>query len=223
MKKALLTGAGIGVALLLTAGAVPLLRSLSFFEVRRLELIGGRYLTPAAVAGALAVRPGTSVFDELGSLEVKARALPGVVEAKVSRRIPGTIRVTVREAEPVALAERGGRLVLLDASGRVLPFDPTQPAADLPIAEVDPVVTGVLALVRDIDPELFALVERGSRVRQDVALQVAAGRILFRAGVSGAEIRDLSLVAGDLARRGRGWRELDARFSSRVIVRGAGA
>jgi hypothetical protein len=215
MRKALLAGAALALLVLAGAGAFRLVRSLGFFEVRRVELVGGRYLGPAAVA--------TSIFDDLGPLEKKARAIPGVLEASISRRIPGAIRVTVREAEPVALAERSGRLVLLDASGQVLPFDPTQPAADLPLAEVDPVVTGVLALLRETDPELFARVERGSRVRQDVALDVVLGRILVRAGVSSTELRDLSLVAGDLARKGRTWRELDARFASRIIVRGAGA
>ena len=223
MKRPLRTGAAIAVVLLLLAGGYRLIRSLSFFEVRRLELVGGRYLTPAVVARSLGIKPGAGIFDDLGPLEKKARAIPGVLEASVSRRIPGTIRVRVREAEPVALAERSGRLVLLDASGQVLPFDPTHPAADLPLADVDPAVTGVLALLRETDPEFFARVERGSRIRQDVALDVTVGRILVRAGVSSAEIRDLSLVARDLARKGLTWRELDARFASRVIVRGAGA
>ena len=223
MRKALLTGAAVAVGCLLLAGGFRLVRSLAFFEVRRLELTGGRYLTPAAVARAIGIRSHTSIFDALGPLEKKVRAIPGVLEVRVARRIPGTIRVTVREAEPVALAERSGRLVLLDAAGQVLPFDPTRPAADLPLSEVDPAVTGVLARLRDTDPELFAQVERGSRLRQDVALEVSAGRILFRAGVSSAEIRDLSVVAQYLARSGTRWRELDARFASRVVVRGAGA
>jgi hypothetical protein len=128
----------------------------------------------------------------------------------------------VHEAEPVALAERGGRLVLLDAAGRTLPFDPTSPAADLPLAEPDSAVAGLLTRVRETDPELFARIQRGTRLRRDVALQVAEGRILFRAGASSEEIRDLALVAGVLARQGRSWRELDARYLPRVVVRSNG-
>ncbi len=223
MRTALLRGVALGVLLLLLAGGFRLLRSLAFFEVRRLELVGGRYLTPASVALAIGVPSRASIFDDLAPLEKKARAIPGVLTVRISRRIPGTIRVTLQEAEPVALAERSGRLVLLDGSGQVLPFNPTKPAADLPLADVDPAVTGVLALVREADPALFSRVERATRVHQDVALDVAAGRILFRAGVSSAEVRDLSAVADHLARGGRSWRELDARFASRVVVRGAGA
>lgn len=163
------------------------------------------------------------MFDPTEPLRRRAAALPGVLEARVVRRLPGTLRIVVREAEPIALVERGGRLVPLDAGGRVLPFDPTRSPADLPLAEADSGVAGLLARVREGDPELFARVQRGARFRQDVALDVEAGRILFRSGASTEEIRDLSLVADVLARQGQSWKELDARFPPRVIVRKSGA
>jgi hypothetical protein len=56
-----------------------------------------------------------------------------------------------------------------------------------------------------------------------VALDLAAGRVWFRAGATSEEIRNLVVVEDYLTRKGRSWRELDARFVSRVIVRGAGA
>jgi cell division septal protein FtsQ len=219
--------------LLLAAGALALVAallagsrwvgSLSFFEVRRLELVGGHYLTPATVAGALAIPPGTSIFDDKAPLEARVLGMAGVREARIARRIPGTLRVTIREAEAVALAERSGRLVLLDARGRVLPFDPSAPAADLPLADPDPVVAGVLARVRDTDPDLFAGIDRGSRVRQDVVLEVGGGRVFFRADATEEEIRDLVLIRDLLTRERKSWRELDARYTSRVIVRGGDA
>ena len=204
-------------------GAAALLKRMAFFSVRRVELVGARYLTVAEVTRALALRPRASVFDPTAPLARRAAALAGVLEARVVRRLPGTLRVVVREAEPVALSERGGRLVPVDAGGRVLPFDPTRSPADLPLADADSGVAGLLARVRESDPELFARVQRGARFRQDVALEVEAGRILFRPGASGEEIRDLSLVAGVLARQGQSWKELDARFPPRVIVRKSGA
>lgn len=221
MKRRLVVAAGVVVLAGALAGGALLLKRLEFFSVRRIELVGGRYLTAAEVARAMAVPAEASIFDATDSLTRRTAALPGVLDARVVRRLPGTLRVVVREAEPVALAERGGRLVLLDALGRTLPFDPTRPAVDLPLADADSAVAAVLARVRETDPELFARIQRGQRVQQAVALQLDAGRILFRAGASSAAIRDLSLVAGVLARQGRAWRELDARFLPRVIVRGA--
>jgi hypothetical protein len=77
--------------------------------------------------------------------------------------------------------------------------------------------------MRETEPELFSRVERATRLRRDVALDLAAGRLLFKAGASSEDIRNLLLVADYLAQRGRAWRELDARFASRIIVRGTGA
>jgi hypothetical protein len=131
--------------------------------------------------------------------------------------------VTIREADAIALGERGGRLVLLDTRGRPLPFDPTTAPSNLPLAEADPLVAGLLARVRDAEPELFAGIDRGSRIRQDVVLDLGGGRVLFRADASDLEIHDLVLIRDWLAREGTTWRELDARFSSRIVVRGRGA
>lgn len=223
MKRALLAAGAAALLLLLGVGGFRLLQTLSFFSVRRVEVVGARYLTPTAVVRALGVPDGASIFDGTEALERRARAVPGVLEARISRRLPGTLRVMVREAVPVALAERRGRLVLVDQTGRVLPFDPTRPAEDLPLAEPDSAVAGLLARMRELEPELFARVERGARFRSDVALDLASGRLWFRAGASSEEIRNLVLVAGYLARKGRTWRELDARFAPRVVVRGIGA
>jgi cell division septal protein FtsQ len=223
MKRGTIRGLGAVGLVLALVGGFRVVRTLAFFRVRRVELAGARYLTAAGVARALAIAPGRSIFDGTDSLRKRARGMLGVVEARVTRRLPGTIRVTVREAEPVALAPRGGRLVLVDAGGRVLPFDPTRPAADLPLAEADSALAGLLARVREAEPALYGRVERAVRVPPDVAIELDAGRILFRSGASGEEIRDVSLVADLLARQGRRWRELDARFLPHVVIRGASA
>ena len=224
MKRRLLLGA-LAVALLVAIGAGGriLLKKLAFFSVRRIELVGAHYLTAAQVAGALNLPPRASVFDATDPLARRVAMLPGVLDVKISRRLPGALRVQVREAEPVGLADRGGRLVLLDSAGTVLPFDPTTPAADLPLAEPDSAVAGLLARLKEGDPDLFARVQRAQRLRQDVALELEAGRLLFRAGASSDEIRDLATVAEVLARQGRSWRELDGRYPPRVIVRRSGA
>jgi cell division septal protein FtsQ len=215
-------GVVVAVGLVLWGGYQGL-RRLSFFDIRRVELVGGHYLTPAAVARALRVPPGASIFDDLDPLVERVQAMRGVREARIARRLPGSIRVTIREVEAVALTERDGRLVPLDVRGRPLPFDPTRPADDLPLAPADSAVAAVLALIRDTDPGLFRAINRGSRIRQDVALELAGGRVLFRADASSDEVRDLALIVDLLAREGRAWRELDARFTSRIVVRGKSA
>lgn len=220
MKRRLLIAAGAIALVVIVIGGVRLLRTLSFFQVRRVELVGGNYLTVTEVTRALAIPRRYSVFDDKRPLERRARRIPGVLEARITRRLPGTIRVIIREAEPVALADWNGRLALVDGLGHVLPFDPTRPAADLPLGDPDSTVAGLLVRVRDTDAALFSRIERAMRFRQDVALELGTSRILFRAGASSEEIRDLALVADLLTRQGRVWRELDGRFLPRVILRG---
>jgi len=223
VKRRLLVALGVVAVGLAGFSGFRLLRTMAFFRIRRVELVGAHYLTAPEVARALAIPRGQSIFDGTGALLARVRVLPGVAEAHLGRRLPGTVRVVIREAEPVALAERAGRLVLVDAAGRTLPFDPTRPAADLPLAEPDSVVVALLARVRETDPAFYQRIQRAVRVRPDVAVEVEAGRILFRATASGNDIRDVSLVADLLARQGRRWRELDGRFLPHVILRGATA
>jgi hypothetical protein len=213
----------IAVALLVVAAGalLPLaLRKVRFFEVRRLELVGARYLTPADVARALALPAGANVFDELAPLERRVAGMEGVLDAEVGRRLPGTLRIRVREREAVALTERRGRLVLMDVDGKVLPFDPTRPADDLPVADAHAAVGHLLVRFRASEPELYARVDAGRRVRGDVVLESGATTWRFRADATPEEFRALALVLAELSRRGwTGWRELDTRVSGRVIVR----
>jgi len=197
------------------------LRALPFFSVRRIELVGARYLTAAEVVAALGVKDRASIFDDTDPWAERVRALPGVLEARIGRRLPGTLRVTVREADPVALTQRGNRLVLIGETGQVLPFNPTRPAMDLPLATADSAVAGVLTLIRESDPGLYARIQRAWRgERGGVVMDLDPGRLLLRTSAGPDEVEAVSLVADVLARQGRTWKELDARFLPRIVVRG---
>lgn len=211
---------GLGLGLALWFGLPGLLRGLDFFRVRRVEIAGLQYLDPAKVIAALKLSPKASVFDDLAPLRRRVYAMPGVNGVEVGRRLPGTLEIELIEAVPVALATRGDGLALLDARGRVLPFDPLRSAPDLPLAAGgDAVVTGVLARVRDSDPDLFARIGAAWRVGPDVVLEVGGRRLWFGAQVSAEDIRAVTAVEQALARSGRAYQELDGRFAGQVIVR----
>jgi hypothetical protein len=225
-SRRLVVRGAVALSVIAAGALVPsAFRGISFFDVRRLELVGARYLTPDDLARALAIPAGTSIFEDLEPLERRVVRMDGVLEAEVHRRLPGTLRFRVREREAVALTERRGRLVLMDVNGKVLPFDPTTPADDLPLADADASVGHLLVRFRAAEPELYARVDAGRRARGDVVLESGATRWRLRGDATGEDFRALALVLGELARRGwTGWRELDARFTGRVIVRtGSGA
>jgi cell division septal protein FtsQ len=210
----------LGGALALWFGMPPLLRGLDFFRVRRVEIAGLQYLDPAKVIAALRLPPKASVFDDPAPLTRRVFALPGVASVEVGHRIPGTLELAIQERRPVALASRGNGLVLLDARGKVLPYDPLISAPDLPLAvNGDALVSAVLARVQDSDPALFARIGSAWRVGPDVVLETGGRRLWLGAQVSAEDLRAVMAVEQALARTGRPYEELDGRFAGQVIVR----
>ena len=201
----------------------PLLRDVALFRVREVEVLGARQLPPRAVAAALRLRPSASVFDATAPLLERVRALPGVLDVRIERRPPGTLRVVVREAEPVAFVPgaRGGGLVPVDARGTLLPFDPARTPLDLPIAvTADSSVLGVLALVQAVDAGLYQEITVARRLaRGDVALELGSRRVLIGRDAGPEVIQAVVLVAQDLAAKKRPYAELDARYAGQVVVR----
>ncbi len=205
--------------------AFPLVgRHLDFFRVRRLEFVGMSHLEPARAMAALALAPGASVLDDARPLEQRLLAIRGVRTVAVAWRLPGTLVVELQEWAAVALVPQHGALALMDETGRFLPFDPAVTAPDLPVAaRADAALGHVLASVRAFDPALFARVGTAWRAGLDVVLEVDGRRLWFGPAATAEDIRAVTAVAQDLARRGRGYQELDGRFAGQVIVRGARA
>lgn len=211
---------GLALLALLGFGMPRMMRGMSFFRVTRVEVRGIRNARAAEIVKALPVPAGMSVFGDLGPIEVAADSLPGFERVSVGRKLPGTLVVTLREREPVALVMRRGKLALVSELGEVLPFDPTVSAPDLPvIREPDSLVTGLLARVRDADPTFFSSVSAGWKSGDDVTLEVEGQRYLFRPNAPAEVIRAVTVVAQDLAKKERRWTELDARFAGQVVVR----
>ena len=208
------------------SGFRELLRGLDFFRVRRVEIAGLQYLDPAKViarAEARRRRPACSTIPRRS--RAGCCALPGVHVGRGRPPAAGNARDRAgRRRRRWRSRAAGDGLALLDARGRVLPFDPLRSAPDLPCAaDGDAVVAGVLARVRDYDPDLFARIGAAWRVGPDVVLEVGGRRLWFGAQVSAEDIRAVMAVEQALARQGRPYQELDGRFAGQVIVRRARA
>ena len=218
--RALVVAAALAVVVAAWAGAPVLLRRAEFFRVRQIELVGVRHLAPDAVIGALRLPAEASVWDDLDRLTARVRALHGVADARVVRRLPGALRVVVREVEPVAFVPGPRGMAVVDAAGRVLSFDPARSAPDLPIAAArDTVLIALLARIQETDPELFHGVTAARRVRRDVVLEWGSRRLLLRGDAGPEVIQAVALVAQHLAAQGRAYGEIDARYAGQVVVR----
>jgi cell division protein FtsQ len=211
-----------GAALLLSGwfGAPWLGRRLVYFDVRQVEIVGARHVPVKAVMGSLKLPKSASVFDPLGPVARRVQDVPGITAAEVTRRLPGTLVVKVTESVPVALAQTANGLRMLDGSGKVLPFDPSRAAPDLPIVTAaDAAVASLLGRLRELDPGFYGDVQAAWRVKDDVVLRLKSHNVWLRASAGEVEIRAIKLVEADLKRRGRPFAALDGRFADQVVVR----
>lgn len=201
---------------------VPLgLRHLPVFRVRRVELVGVRYLAPERVLHALALAPDQNLFDPLGGAQERVRRLAGVVSAEVTRRLPGTVRVEVVEQTPVAFVSGAHGMIALDCDAHPLPYDPTASGLDLPLVQrADTTLVRTLCIVRASDSALYDDVEiarhgRGGAVTLDLGRQ----RVLLRSLPTTDDIRAVGVVRRHLAATNTPAAELDARFAGWVVAR----
>ena len=197
------------------------LRRVAFFRVRQIQLVGVRYPDADLVLASLRLSPRASVFDDTHMLADRVRGVDGVAEVAVARRPPGSLKVVVREVEPVALVAGGrGALTVVDGDGRALPF--ARVTLDLPVVQAaDSGVIGVLARVQVFDPALFQSIDAARRIdgQDDVALELGTRRVLLARDAGPEVIQAVFLVARDLAAKARPYTELDARFAGQVVVR----
>jgi hypothetical protein len=202
-------------------GTPFLLRQVPFFRVRRVELVGVRYLAPERVLTALALAPDQNLFDPTGPAAARVRVLEGVEDVRIARRLPATLRVVVTEERPAALAPGAEGLVAVDCDGRGLPYDPARSGLTLPIAaKADSVLVRALCVVRAADSSLYDAVDLARRGGGGaVILDLGSQHVWFQDIPTTGEVRAVGLVRRHLQETGRVFDELDARFTGRVYAR----
>lgn len=214
-------GAGVSAVLALLALGPWGLRHVSFFRVRQVEIVGLRYLSPGPVVQALGLARDQNLFDPLGPIEARARALGGVLRVRVERRLPGTLHVTIVERPAIAFVPGPVGLVAVDAEGRPLPYDPAASGLDLPLVRrADPTVLRALDGIRSVDSTLYLAIESAGLARHGaVVMELAQRRLVVSASPKSDEIRAVGAVRRHLAATGRRYVELDASFAGWVIAR----
>jgi cell division septal protein FtsQ len=226
-RARLITAVGVLLgAILLLAAAPVALKRLDLFRVREIEITGLTYLAPESVLAALRMDSASSVFQNLDVLADRVRGVSGVADVRIARSLPGRLRIKVIEIPPVAFVPTGRGLMVVDADGKRLPFDPTRPGPglDLPVAaSTDPSLLALLSRVAAVDPELYQQVtiarRTGSRGARDCMLELGSRRVWFRLDAGAEVIEAVVRVAEDLAARGRPFGELDARYGGQIVVR----
>jgi cell division protein FtsQ len=137
------------------------------FSIQEVNLLGGKRVAPDVAREQAGIVPGSNIFAlDTAVAERKLLQNPWISEARVTRDLPRSLRVEIKEREPAALAVFAERLYLVTADGE--PFKELAPGdpADFPL------ITGasVEGLSRDRAREL-------DRVREGLAVLEQYGRV----------------------------------------------
>lgn len=214
-----------GAGLVLLAGSpwwAPLLmRRMDFFRVRRVEVLGARYVQPREIVARLRVDTAASVWNPTAPLERRVADHPQVRRVSVERRLPGTLVVRVVEWEPVALVPSPRGLRPYDERGSALPIDPARTLVDAPVlVQRDASALRLLAALRTESPTLYARVNAVRTVSGDeLLLELTNVAVRTMKNVTIDRLEEIVPVEGDLARRQLKVAELDLRYRDQVIAR----
>ena len=214
---------GIAALLVLTLPLwAPLfLRRMEFFRVRRLEIIGTRYIGTSDIVARANVDTLHSVWDPTGPIGDRVRGHPGVETVRVSRKLPGTVVITITEHQPVALVPGPQGFRVFDARGVALPIDPTRVTVDAPVlARADTALLRLLAGLRQALPDVYGRVSELKRVgANELLFHLGDAPVRTLATVTVDDLNQIASVEADLRRRTARLAELDLRYSGQIIAR----
>jgi cell division protein FtsQ len=148
------------------------------FGVREVEVLGTADLTADEVRAAAAIESGAPLVQlDVDAVAARVRELPRVAGVSVERVVPGTVRLTVDEREPVGVITAPDGAHLIDATGKDY-ATVVQPPSGLPELKVAQVA--VVAAVTVLTQVPAALREEVLSVAadspSDVRLTLTAGR-----------------------------------------------
>ncbi|MGH8311116.1 MAG: cell division protein FtsQ/DivIB, partial [Steroidobacteraceae bacterium] len=209
MSRTVLIALAVGCITALIGATTPMLRRLDVFRVRRVEVVGTRYLMPHEALRASGIARASNVFDDPAPWRRSLEQHPLIKRSRIERQLPGTIRLVITEAEPIALIA-APELRVITAEGELLPVDPTEVDFDLPViaARVRPekgwvseprvlTVLKVLARVRAADAAMFGWISDVEPARAGVRIRLRSpvgAEALLTDAPDAAQLRTLRLT-----------------------------
>lgn len=215
----------VGIVALLVAGSpfwAPLfLRRIAYFHVRRIEIIGARYVAPGDILRRLRVDTTASVWDATEPLARRVAGDPEIARVEIHRKFPGTLVIEIAERVPVALVPANGGFRVYDARGIPLPIDPARVTVDAPVLmQRDTAVLRLLGAMQDRMPKMYAQVSTVRRVADDeLVFQFPTQPVRAMKDVTLERLADIEPVEADLRHKQLRVSEIDLRYRDQIIAR----
>lgn len=193
------------------------------FRVDEILVTGRNRLDAEILLENLGIAAGDPVFGvSLPAVQAAVAENPWVEHVTVSRRLPGSIVVTIREREPAALWQHHKKISLIDAGGNVLATAGLESYRHLPLVVGEDArthVVEVLGLIKaepDIARHLQAAVRMGGR-RWDLRLD---NGMLVRLPENNMELalRRLALYHMNNGLLDKNIAEIDLRVADKMVI-----
>lgn len=193
------------------------------FALNQVYLTGRHHADTQVVKSALAVHPGEPVLAlDLKAMQARLQAIPEVKSASIVRKLPGELHIALTERVPVALWQRDGDHVLVDADGVVLSRDKYAKTGPLPVIVGNDApkhvqeFAALLDQVPSLRQEVVAAVRIGER-RWNVQLKRDITVMLPEHAPEAAWTRFAGLVQSE-ALLSKAIRSVDMRMEDRVFI-----
>ncbi|MEJ2185022.1 MAG: FtsQ-type POTRA domain-containing protein [Gemmatimonadota bacterium] len=232
----LLAVLSVELAAVATVYGAGWLRHLDVFRVRRVEVVGNRYVRAATALRVSGITAGANLFDDMSVVRDRLLRLRMVRSVRVQRRLPGTVVIRIAEVHPAALVPVP-ELQPVDSDGRVLPVDPAGLSIDLPVVDVPTTADAQGWLVDSAAVGLVRLAARLQREAPQIAARVSTlavgsdgitltlrrpedARVVLPAVPRRLHYVELQVALNDLAARGEldRVRSIDLRYRDQAII-----
>jgi cell division protein FtsQ len=130
-------GVGLAVVSIASAWLAGALLRADLLRVDHVVVLGTTHLSDRDVESLVSEMRGRNILHvDLDTYRRRLLGSPWVEAVNLSRVLPATVEIRVRERTPIALARLGARLYLVDASGVVIDaFGPGYRDYDLPVVD----------------------------------------------------------------------------------------
>jgi len=171
VQKILIIAANLIVASLFVLAVLWIYRTTranSRFAIRRLEVTGNVHTARSSLDTITAQHIGENLFRiDIGSLDRQFASLPWVEQVSIEKQLPNTLRVHLKERQPVAVVA-GDALRFVDQSGVVFAVASRDTgSAELPVisrASSKEAIRGTVDFLRQVRMKSPALYSRLSEI-----------------------------------------------------------
>lgn len=207
-----------------------------YFTVNKVMVVGTSRLSEQDVRSLLEIRGDLNLWSlDLERLSLRLRENPWIEQARLRRRLPGTLEVHITERIPAAVVPYYRYFLVLDSNGVVVSMAESLSAANLPVitgAAVPQAILGQvypeakvnlgLKMLSILGPEWSRTVSEVHVGSPDEIVLYGSDELVVRIGQAkdvAKKAEDLRIILSDARAKGLKIKYVDLRFDGKPVVR----